>query len=107
MQRLELWLPLIRDLQVNIHAIRKLTMVAKHCRFDVDSSEKRRHHSDRFFSLCLALQAVGAQGKDFYQRWMDKQQQQEKGVPPQRKQRPPRARSPEEVLAGMRRRKYI
>lgn len=106
MQRFELRLPLIRDLQVHIHAIRKLTTAAKHSRFDVDSSEKRRHHGDRFFSLCLALYAVPPTAeKDFYAQWRERQEQQKKKGGTPEKQRKPRPKSAEQVLAG--RRRYV
>ncbi len=105
MQRLELRLPLIRDLQVHIHSIRKLTTAAKHSRFDVDSSEKRRHHGDRFFSLCLALQAVGARAKDFYSQIKEKKEKTtEKKEEKEEKKKPKRKTTgvtPRDILRRM------
>ena len=78
MQRVECLLPPIRDLQVHIHIIRKITTASKKSRYDCDSNTK--HHADRFFSLCLALHAVGlGKNKDFYAQWQEAQQ---KGILP-------------------------
>ncbi len=78
MERIECLLPSIRDLQVHIHSIRKITTVSKKSRFDCDANAK--HHADRFFSLCLALHAVvPGKKKDFYAQWKDLQKKGVKG----------------------------
>ncbi|MBW8003096.1 MAG: hypothetical protein FVQ80_13935 [Planctomycetes bacterium] len=101
MERLEVLLPPIRDLQLHIHSIRKKTTAAKHSRFDVDKNTKK-HHGDRFFSLCLAHHAVGTiKGKrDFYDQWKEKKEQKKRDVPAQKKKRRRRPKSAEEVLAS-------
>jgi len=109
MERVEVFLPPIRDLQLHIHSIRKTVTAAKHSRFDVDANQKKRHHGDRFFSLALANHAVGTieERKDFYAQWKERQElQKKKGGPPQ-KQRKPRPKSAEEILAAMRRGRFV
>ena len=49
-------LPADRDLQAQIHSIRKITTAAKHSRFDTDANEK--HHADKYWAFALAEHAV-------------------------------------------------
>ena len=49
-------LPTDRDLQAQIHSIRKITTAAKHSRFDTDANEK--HHADKYWAFALAEHAV-------------------------------------------------
>ena len=100
MEKLECLLPPIRDFQIHIHSIRKITTSSKKSRYDCDANSK--HHADRFFSLCLALHAIGTT-KDkggFYRQWKEKLEQKKSDVPAQKKKRRRRARSAEEVLAS-------
>lgn len=49
-------LPADRDLQEQIHSIKKTVTIGKHSRFDADRNAK--HHADRYWSLALANYAV-------------------------------------------------
>ena len=52
----EISLPPDKDLQQQIHSIKKIVTSGKHARFDCDSNEK--HHGDAFWSLALANHAI-------------------------------------------------
>lgn len=49
-------LPADRELQQQIHSIKKIVTSGKHARFDCDNNQK--HHADRFWSLALANYAI-------------------------------------------------
>lgn len=68
---LSIILPADRDLQEQIHSIKKTTTAGKHARFDADRNAK--HHADRFWSLALANYAVESGPSrtrgQFYAQW--------------------------------------
>ena len=88
-------LPPDRDLQRQIHSIKKIVTAAKNARFDCDSNSK--DHADKFWALALANHAVGEHANShigFYQQYASKN-------------KPTGTRSPKTaaaVLAAMRRR---
>jgi phage FluMu gp28-like protein len=62
-------LPPDRELQQQIHSIKKTSTTAKYARFDCDANE--HHHADKYWSLALANHAIGngvASG-GFYQQY--------------------------------------
>ena len=64
-------LPADRELQEQIHSIKKTVTIGKHSRFDCDKNQK--HHADRFWSLALsnyAVESAPAQTRgQFYAQW--------------------------------------
>jgi phage FluMu gp28-like protein len=70
-------LPADRELQQQIHSIKKIVTSGKHARFDCDNNTK--HHADRFWSLALANYAVEtAPAKtrgSFYNQLRERQEQ--------------------------------
>lgn len=54
----EFILPADRELQKQIHSIKKTVTASKNSRFDCDANEK--HHADRYWSLALSNRAVAA-----------------------------------------------
>lgn len=67
-------LPADRDLQAQIHSIKKTVTAGKHARFDCDRNE--RGHGDKWWALALAEYAIeSAPSKtrgQFYQQWEQK-----------------------------------
>jgi len=104
-ERTECLLPADRDLHSQIHSIKRMVTASKHARFDCEANLK--HHVDRYWSLCLALHAVGpAGGKgDFYAQWREKQKG--KGsTSAEGPKRKPRAKSQAEVLWRLSQRRF-
>jgi phage FluMu gp28-like protein len=54
-------IPRDRELTAQVHSIKKSATDAGYARFDTEKNEK--HHSDKFWSLALAIHAAGEQGK--------------------------------------------
>lgn len=73
-------LPADRELQQQIHSIKKMTTTAKYSRFDCDANEK--HHADKYWALALANHAVSGvrQTEGFYQQYS--KQRQDHGIIP-------------------------
>ncbi|GAB6276264.1 MAG: terminase family protein [Rectinema sp.] len=69
-------LPPDRELQQQIHSIKKTVTASKNSRFDCDANEK--HHADKFWALALAIHAVAGGGQarmgGFYQQYAKQQQ---------------------------------
>ena len=94
-------LPADRELQAQIHSIRKITTAAKHSRFDCDANEK--HHADKYWAFALAEHAVDTgqskRGK-FFTQIREKYGIKDGSGDPEKKSRP---MSQDEVLERMRR----
>ncbi len=91
----EFVLPADRDLQQQIHSIKKTVTASKNSRFDCDANEK--HHSDKYWSFALANRAVSAgnsaASKGFYRQYAGKLEKDKSTTP----------RSLQSVLARRRR----
>lgn len=97
-------LPPDRELQQQIHSIRKTITSAKNARFDCDANSQ--NHADRFWAMALAIHAVGRGAEannGFYQRYM-KEKGNETTVPKKPTQR---AKTANTVLATMARRRGL
>ena len=99
-------LPADRELQAQIHSIRKITTAAKHSRFDCDANDK--HHADKYWAFALAEHAVDTnqskRGKFFTQI---REQYGIDGNPEQEQGEKPRPMSQDEVLRRMRNKREI
>lgn len=103
-ERTECLLPADRDLQSQIHSVKQTVTASKHARFDCEANSQ--HHADRYWSLCLALHAVGPERRksDFYKQWQERKR---KGsAPAQEKKRRSRAKSQAEVLWRLSQRRF-
>jgi phage FluMu gp28-like protein len=61
LQRVNVPLPIDRDLSYQIHSIKKKVTAAKNNVFDTDGNE--RHHADKFWALALASWAASGRGE--------------------------------------------
>lgn len=80
--RKEFMLPADRELQQQIHSIKKTVTASKTPRFDCDANDK--HHADKFWSFALANKAVGdgvRSGEGFYQKYAKKHATEAKSPP--------------------------
>lgn len=94
-------LPPDRELQQQIHSIKKTITAAKNARFDCDANQG--NHADKMWAMALAIHAVArgsAAGGGFYQQYVQEKGKDDKGF----KQRP---RAPNAVLAAMGRRRGL
>ena len=97
-------LPADRDLQGQIHSIRKITTAAKHSRFDTGANEK--HHADKYWAFALAEYAID---KSQSKRGRFMSQIREKyGIDGnQDQENKPRPMSQSEVLGRMRNNRHV
>lgn len=94
-------LPPDRELQQQIHSIKKTITAAKNARFDCDANQN--NHADKFWALALAVHAVGngdEGSSGFYWQYMKEKGKSEK-EPKQR------ARTASSVLSAMSRRRGL